>query len=72
MTKEEINYRTGATLTNSSSILQGIYDIENLFNFGNQPTLEEVKIKTQWIKDRVEDIRTHQNHIRENFNQNKI
>ncbi len=72
MTQEEINYRTGATLTNSSSISQKIHDIENLFNFGHQPTLEEIKVRTQWILDRIEDIRSHQNYIRENFNQNKI
>ena len=67
MTREEIYYSTGATLTNSSSIINKIADIERLFNFGNVPTLEEVQIHTKCILDRIEDVRNHQNTIRENF-----
>jgi|688.fasta_scaffold967087_3 hypothetical protein len=67
MTREEIYYSTGATLTNVSSIINKIGDIEHLFNFGNTPSVEQVKAHSKWILDRLEDIRNHQNTIRENF-----
>lgn len=64
--REEFYLNTGRILTNNRELLNRLTDIERLYNFGGNPTKEEilhciqsVKEQQKVVQDLTEELREH-------------